>query len=93
MTRVHVYAPPPVSKFVSCGTCPDCKKRSRFIGLSYEWYGATQTCLRCGRTWQDGEWMPLDFVRGARQKSIDAAKRSFRNAVIRPLVFPEPVTP
>lgn len=77
---VHIYAPQPVMKFVSSGQCPDCKRRTRFIGVYYEWHGPTSTCLRCGRRWEDSEWMPLDFERGARQKSIDRAKRAFRMA-------------
>jgi len=79
MTYVHVYAPPCTSKHVLTGTCPDCGKRSRFLTFSYEWYGPDSTCIRCGRSWSDGEWMPLPFVRGARQKEIDRAKARFRN--------------
>jgi hypothetical protein len=78
MGVIHIHAPMPIGKHVHSGTCPDCKRRSRFIGWSYEWYGASNTCLRCGREWQDGEWMPLPFMRGARQHNIDAAKRRFR---------------
>lgn len=39
------------------------------------WY---RQCLRCGRNWQDGEWMPLAFERGSRRKSIERAKRLWR---------------
>lgn len=78
MTVLHIHAPAPVCKFVHSGTCPDCKRRSRFIGFEYEWYGADKTCLRCGRQWSDGEWMALPFMRGARQHNIDAAKRRWR---------------
>ena len=79
-TYVHVYAPKPTGRFVLSGTCRDCKRRTRFIGLSYEWYDASVTCLRCGRRWEDGEWMPLEFERGARRNSIERAKRAFRRA-------------
>lgn len=75
----HVNAPIPIEKFIRIGKCPDCKmKRARFIVLAYDWYGADQTCLNCGRRWSDGQWMPLDFVRGSRQKSIAQAKKAFR---------------
>jgi hypothetical protein len=84
---VHVCAPHAVGKFVNAGICPDCKKWSRFIGLHYEWYGTDQTCLRCGRSWSDGEWMPLNFERQSRQKSIASAKHIFRHAVVEPLSF------
>jgi len=77
---VHIYAPAPTARLVHAGTCHDCKRRTRFIGVSYEWHGASMTCLRCGRRWEDGEWIPLEFERGARQKSIERAKQSFRRA-------------
>lgn len=83
--NIHIHAPTAYSKFVRSGRCPDCKRWSRFIGLSYEWYGANQTCLKCGRSWSDGEWMPLDFVRGSRAKSIASAKERWRGAVVVPL--------
>lgn len=78
MTTLHIYAPPVTHRFIHAGTCLDCKRRTRFLGFAYEMYGANVTCLRCGREWSDGEWMPLPFVRGARQKNIDAAKRRWR---------------
>ena len=76
--EVHIYAPQPTRKNILSGDCPDCKQRTKFIGLFTEWYGWDTTCLRCGRKWADGEWMALDFVRGSRQKSIDSAKRAYR---------------
>lgn len=75
---VHIHAPQPTEKSIRAGHCRDCQRRSWFIGFFTPWYGWDTTCLRCGRHWQDGEWMPLDFVRQARQKSIDSAKRRFR---------------
>lgn len=59
--------------------CLDCKKRSIFVCLYYEWYGPSITCLNCGRNWQDGEWMPFMFSRSARQRSINSAKEAYRN--------------
>lgn len=63
---------------LSRGTCLDCKKYTYFLQFFQEWYGWDSTCLRCGRNWQDGEWMPLGFSRTARQDNIDGAKRRFR---------------
>ncbi len=73
-----ICAPAPFMKFARAGICPDCKQRTRFIGFAYEWYGANQTCIKCGRRWSDGEWMPLEFMPQSRQKSIESAKKAFR---------------
>ena len=67
-------------KRIDATTCPDCKQWTRMIGFFTSWCGWDSTCLKCGRRWSDGEWMPLDFVRGSRQKSIDAAKARWRRA-------------
>ena len=77
---IHIHAPSPVKTALTSAVCPDCGKHTRMIGLLYEWYGWDSTCLRCGRHWSDGEWMPLDFVPGARRKSIESAKRAYRSA-------------
>lgn len=77
---VHIHAPSPTSRFARKHVCPDCKKESLFIGVHYEWYGSTQTCLRCGRKWCDGEWMPLGFYRHARRDNKRAAKAAYRRA-------------
>ncbi len=78
MPKVHIYAPPVTRRFVLAKTCPDCGKRTRMLGWAYEWHGATVVCLRCGREWQDGEWMPLPFMRGARAHNIAEAKDRWR---------------
>lgn len=78
MPTVHIYAPPVTERFIRAGNCPDCGKRTRFLGWCYEWHGPTQVCIRCGRTWQDGEWMPLPFMRGARAHNIAEAKARWR---------------
>jgi Zn ribbon nucleic-acid-binding protein len=75
---VHIYAPPATHRFVLAKTCPDCGKRTRMLGWSYEWHGASLTCLRCGREWQGGEWMPLPFIRGAMAHNIAEAKARWR---------------
>lgn len=75
---LHIHAPAATERAVRAGNCLDCKRRSRFIGTLTPWYGWRMTCLRCGRSWCDGEWMPLEFERGARSSSIASAKRAFR---------------
>lgn len=76
---VHISSPQILEKFILTGHCPDCKQRTRFIGFAYEWHGDDQTCLKCGRRFSDGEWMPLAFTPQSRQKSIAAAKKRWRN--------------
>ena len=78
MDYVHIYAPSCVTKHATAGTCPDCGARTRFLVFTYEWYGADATCIKCGRSWSGGEWMPLPFVRGSRQKEIARVKDRFR---------------
>ena len=82
MTVIHIHAPQPTMRHCVAGTCPDCKKRTRFLSWFVEWYGYSTTCLRCGREWEGGEWMPLPFMRGARQKNIDAAKARWRRGLL-----------
>lgn len=75
---VHIYAPQATAKKAFATTCPDCKRRTRMLARFTPWYGWDSTCLRCGRSWCDGEWMPLPFMRGARQHNIDEAKKYWR---------------
>lgn len=75
---IHICRPRIAGRSIHAAKCPDCGRRSRFLCWHYEWYGSSQVCLRCGRRWEDGEWMPLDFVPGSRQKSIDNAKARWR---------------
>jgi len=76
--HIHIHAPRATAKTIHACVCPDCKKRTRMLQFFTPWYGMDATCLRCGRGWQDGEWMPLEFVRQSRQKSIDRAKALWR---------------
>jgi len=82
---VYIYAPPAIMKSAMATTCPDCGKRTRMLQFLTPWHGWDSTCLRCGRCWGDGEWLPLPFVRGARQKSIEAAKRRWRSLTFKRL--------
>lgn len=75
----HICAPSG-ERFVHSGTCLDCGQWTRFIGVSYLWYGTNKCCIKCGRRWSDGEWMPLHFEPQSRQKSIQRMKDSFRRA-------------
>lgn len=77
--NVHVHAPPTVDRAITATVCPDCKKHTRMLQFFQEWYGWHSTCLRCGREWDDGEWMPLDFRRGVRQDNISSAKARWRH--------------
>ena len=78
MTTLHLHAPLATAKNIVTGTCPDCKKRTRFLAFFTPWYGDHQTCLRCGREWIDGQWMALDFMRGVRKVNIENARRKWR---------------
>ena len=61
--------------------CLDCGRNSFFACFHEEWYGWDVTCLRCGRRWCDGEWMPFDFARGVREHSIRSAKRRWKRGL------------
>ena len=76
--NVHIYAPQPSQRHIGRRVCLDCGRNAYFIALFTEWYGWDSTCLNCGRSWCDGEWMPLDFVPQSRQKSIASIKRRWR---------------
>lgn len=78
MSGFHICAPEVTDRSIRAGHCPDCDRRSRFIAFFQDWYGWRQTCIRCGRTWDDGEWLPLDFERAARRKSVERAKARWR---------------
>lgn len=79
MEHVHLYAPKPMRKAVHARVCPDCKKWTRMLCVFTPWYGWDTTCIRCGRMWIDGEWLPLDFCRGVRKQNVERAKARFRS--------------
>jgi hypothetical protein len=39
------------------------------------WYGWDSTCIKCGRNWQDGEWMDLPFANGLWGMCRDGKRR------------------
>ena len=80
MTTVHINAPNAIDRDIITAICPDCLKRTKMICTYYAWYGGSATCIRCGRNWEDGEWIPFEFYRYARRDSIAAAKRRYRRA-------------
>lgn len=78
MGYFHIYAPEVTNRAISSGHCPDCKRNSRFVSFFQDWFGWHSTCLRCGRSWDDGEWLPLEFERASRRKSVERAKKRWR---------------
>ena len=79
--HIHILSPEVITKHATSGTCPDCGQRTRFLGFSYEWYSGDQTCIKCGRSFNEDGWVPLPFVRGSRQKEIARIKDQFRRTV------------
>ena len=75
---MHIFSPPIEATRIIAGDCPDCGTWTRFLGWRQEWFGWYDTCLRCGRQWGDGEWIPLEFARGIRQYNIQHAKDLWR---------------
>lgn len=78
--NLHVYAPDPSLVQIGRRVCLDCERNAYFTALFTEWHGWDTTCLNCGRSWGDGEWLRLDFVPQSRQRSIDGAKQRWRLA-------------
>jgi hypothetical protein len=82
--NVHIYCPEITKKKSEIVHCPSCRKKYGIVKKSlhllffYEWYGPTRVCMRCGRRWSDGEWMPLQFYKYARKDNIRSAKRMWR---------------
>lgn len=76
--HVYIHAPPVVDMAITATVRPDCEKRTRMIQFFQEWYGWHSTCLRCGRQWDGGEWLALDFRRGVRADNIRIAKKRWR---------------
>lgn len=76
--EIHIHAPMSTAKELERTVCVDCKRKTIMLCFFTPWYGWDCTCIRCGRNWKDGDWMPLDFVRQSRQKSIAHAKNMWR---------------
>jgi hypothetical protein len=89
MTYIHIHAPAATDRKLWRHICLDCGKNAYRVSFFTPWYGWDSTCLKCGRHWQDGEWMALDFMRGARQKSIDSAKKQWRRMAKNPALLQE----
>lgn len=75
---LHIHAPQPSEKRAARRTCPECNRRSVILSWFIEWYGWDSTCLRCGDSWADGYRRERPFMRGWRQKAIDAARKRWR---------------
>jgi hypothetical protein len=78
--NLHVYAPDASLVELGRRVCLDCNRNAYFTAIHTDWHGWDTTCLHCGRSWCDGEWMALDFVPQSRQRSIDGAKRRWRSS-------------
>jgi hypothetical protein len=74
----HICAPAVVDRRVSRTVCLDCQKPTRMLSFFQEWYGWHSTCIRCGRQWDGGEWLSLEFRRGVRKANVENAKRRWR---------------
>jgi hypothetical protein len=78
MSYVHIHAPKPEIRMIVRRACPTCKRNTFFTYFSYEWYGPSCTCLKCGDRWNDGEMAERPFARGWRKRSIQQAKKYWR---------------
>jgi len=77
--NIHINWTEFTEKRISRQMCPDCGKISYFVNFYQDWYGWHSTCMRCGRQWSDGEWIPLNFSPTARKKNIENARRTWEN--------------
>jgi len=75
---IHIHAPRPTKSMAKIQRCPTCKKRRKFWGAFYEWYGWNITCLSCGERWQDGERLQRPFCPGWRKDSVKRARAAMR---------------
>lgn len=77
---LHVHAPLGVTlrKRFDCTTC---KRVTRFVVTVFEWYEPTMICCACGERWQGRERAARPFARGWRQRSIEHARKLWRQAV------------
>lgn len=86
---IHIHAPETLRKrIVPCERCPDCKGKTLLLSFFQEWYGWHSTCIKCGRQFEDGEWIPLEFARGVRKANVASAKARWRNTRNQPMPQP-----
>ncbi len=78
---IHIHSPSPTERSINWATCVDCKKRSAFAVIWFEWYGPSSTCMRCGRDY-DEEWTSIraPLERGWRQKNKDMMRSRWKQA-------------
>lgn len=79
---LHICWRKPSDRSMQSGTCLDCKKRTWFIRLLYDWEGWYSTCIKCGRQWFNGDWQALEFSRNSRRDNIESAKYDYRSLKI-----------
>lgn len=61
--------------------CPTCEKNRFMVVYFEEWYGATNTCLKCGEQWSGGEQRPRPFCRGWRKDNVKRIKELYRRLI------------
>jgi len=87
MNHVHIFAPAPIERTVKWITCLDCKKRSAFAILYFEWFGPSMTCMRCGRDYEDMIMCRAPFERAWRKKNKDGMRKRWK--ALKPQPTPE----
>lgn len=61
--------------------CPTCERVTRFVVTVFEWYSPTMICCACGERWEGGERLTRPFKSGWRSRSIERARRLWREAL------------
>jgi Zn ribbon nucleic-acid-binding protein len=78
VVTIHICYPHPAEVFIRCDACFDCNTVTFMAGWRYENHGIEETCLRCGRSYRDGDPERLPSGRGGRAASIANAKKRWR---------------
>jgi hypothetical protein len=79
---VHISAPKPLEIKRIVKQCPWCERRTRQVGVFFDWFGWNITCCSCGECWEGGEGLPHPFERGWRKRRIAEAKALWRNPTV-----------
>ncbi len=77
-SRAHIHIPTPTERYIGKMHCSDCSKRSWMLFWFFEFGGTDSICLKCGRRCSDGNLMPIEHDRDARKRSIEKAKKRWR---------------
>ncbi|NNP70963.1 hypothetical protein [Acinetobacter sp. Ac_5812] len=79
--NIHINRPRYAAKDCYRFECLDCKKKTFALAFFQHWHGWHTTCLNCGRQYDDGQWVTLEFCRGIRKQNKDWAKNTWRSLV------------